>query len=391
PALVSFDCGHGIMQITSGMTSGTDGGWPSRQQALVATHFLYNIARGAVILADKWNYAPEGRPIAGTDTEGDPLVVENWYFALWGYNGFTGPGANRSNHPMDPVYAYPRTGFSCGPTNDGYGHRYGDYPYQELVLGCASRPPSVNGTPLWEAPSVAYALPDLGIDDWAGPLSLDNFVSPYTNMDIPSPRPWHYDQSPRPPVFAASLLLGAPVLLLSDTAVDQPSNQVAIANTGTGILSWRARPQQSWIHVTKQGGVALGPLVPCVEEPPCRRSATLTITVDRARLPDDELAGWVDVESLSTGDVQQVFVHRDEAPPVSATPTPTPVPVPGDVNCEGTVNAVDATIVLQYSAGFVDSVPCAANADVSGDGRIDPIDAALILQYIAGIISGLPP
>ena len=92
PALISFDCGHGIMQITSGMTSGTDGGWPSRQQALVATLYLFNIARGAVILADKWNYAPEGRPIAGTDTEGDPLV-----------------------------------------------------------LGCASRPPSVNGTTLWEA------------------------------------------------------------------------------------------------------------------------------------------------------------------------------------------------------------------------------------------------
>jgi hypothetical protein len=67
------------------------------------------------------------------------------------------------------------------------------------------------------------------------------------------------------------------------------------------------------------------------------------------------------------------------------------VAVPGDVNCQGTVDAVDATIVLQYSAGFVDSVPCAANADVSADGRIDPIDAALILQYTAGIISGLPP
>ena len=38
PALVSFDCGYGIMQITSGMTSPADAGWPSLNQALVATH-----------------------------------------------------------------------------------------------------------------------------------------------------------------------------------------------------------------------------------------------------------------------------------------------------------------------------------------------------------------
>ncbi|GAF87316.1 unnamed protein product, partial [marine sediment metagenome] len=101
PALVSFDCGHGIMQVTSGMTTPLgESGRESPEQALVATHFAYNIARGAVILADKWNAAPENRPVAGTDTGGDPGIAENWYFAVWSYNGFTGPGANRSNHPL---------------------------------------------------------------------------------------------------------------------------------------------------------------------------------------------------------------------------------------------------------------------------------------------------
>ena len=75
PALISFDCGHGIMQITSGMTSPADGGWPSRQQTLVATDYLYNVGRGAAILADKWNASPEYRPIAGTDTDGDPRII----------------------------------------------------------------------------------------------------------------------------------------------------------------------------------------------------------------------------------------------------------------------------------------------------------------------------
>ena len=34
------------------------GGQPTDQQALVATHFAYNIGRGMAILVDKWNSAP---------------------------------------------------------------------------------------------------------------------------------------------------------------------------------------------------------------------------------------------------------------------------------------------------------------------------------------------
>jgi len=188
PALVSFDCGHGITQVTSGMTSPLgERGYPSPQQALVATHFAYNIARGAAILADKWNSAPEDRPIAGTDTGGDPAIIENWYFAVWSYNGFTGPGANRSNHPMDPIYGtWPRVPYSCGPTSDGLGHNRGDYPFQELIFGCASHPPQVDGATLW-APQ-AVDLPDLNDSRWREPLKLENFVYPYDKMDIPTPR-----------------------------------------------------------------------------------------------------------------------------------------------------------------------------------------------------------
>jgi hypothetical protein len=58
----------------------------------------------------------------------------------------------------------------------------------------------------------------------------------------------------------------------------------------------------------------------------------------------------------------------------------------GDANCNGTVNAIDAAIVLQITAGLIGPPSCAANADVSGNGSIDSIDAALILQRIAGLI-----
>src|SRR5262245_2716016 len=54
PSLISFDCGHGVAQVTTGMTVPQgESGRASPEQALVATHFAYNIARGAVILANK--------------------------------------------------------------------------------------------------------------------------------------------------------------------------------------------------------------------------------------------------------------------------------------------------------------------------------------------------
>ena len=53
PALVSFDCGYGIMQVTSAIVN--EGGLPTRFESLVGTHFAYNIAAGAQILAEKWN------------------------------------------------------------------------------------------------------------------------------------------------------------------------------------------------------------------------------------------------------------------------------------------------------------------------------------------------
>ena len=64
----------------------------------------------------------------------------------------------------------------------------------------------------------------------------------------------------------------------------------------------------------------------------------------------------------------------------------------GDGNCDGYVNAIDALLILQYSAGL-QSVPelappliCPKQADVNGDGRITAVDAALVLQYTAGLI-----
>jgi hypothetical protein len=255
PALISFDCGHGVTQVTTGMTIPTgENGRGSPEQALVATHFAYNIARGAAILVDKWNEAPEKRPIAGIDTNGHPGILENWYFAVWGYNGFTGPGSNQSNHPLDPIYgAWPRPAYSCGPTGDGKGHNRARYPYQELVLGCAANPPVVEGRPSGRRAATVLAQPN--DQAWRDPLKLANFVFPYTAMDIPTPQPFHLDATPKPRHPCATRSC-SPRLAVSKSEVKLALRLERlygrgrnIDNTGTGVLAWYATPSEPWLIV----------------------------------------------------------------------------------------------------------------------------------------------
>ncbi len=436
PVLQSFDCGYGIMQITSGMTSPLDGGWPSKQQSLVGTHYLYDIGRGAAILADKWNGAPETRPIAGIDSGSDPRIIENWYFATWSYNGFTGPGASRSNHPSTPGYEWPRSGYSCGAFDDGYGHSYGDFPYQELVFGCAARPPVVDQQ-LWEP--LALSLPDLEDPAWGVPLSLDTWntcvrgyegCASWELMDMITIQPPHLDPAERPSDEVAAAAHGAPVLAVSHTSVNQLSTTITITNIGQGILAWRADHQQDWFAIDKQAGVAISDDVVCSEGSPCQRDATLRITIAPELAPTDGSFGWVNIISLTTNQLWQVGVIPAGVTPgptatqgPSATPlptvaptfpptstntstpasTPTPPPTPtatststpvftiGDVNCNLTANSIDATLVLQFSAGLVLSLPCPEGGDANQDGTINVVDATLILQLDSGLLDSLPP
>ncbi|MCH8007635.1 MAG: hypothetical protein IIC91_02095 [Chloroflexi bacterium] len=63
----------------------------------------------------------------------------------------------------------------------------------------------------------------------------------------------------------------------------------------------------------------------------------------------------------------------------------------GDANCNGAVDSIDAALILQLTAGLVDSLPCQGNADVNDSGAVDSIDAALVLQFTAGLLPNLPP
>ncbi len=153
PTLVSGDCGYGIGQITSGMghlsaPPAREVGVPSAVQAIIGTDPLFNIAQGVRILAEKWNSAPLVRPIAGN---GDPSALEDWYYAIWSYNGFA-----FSNHPLNPdrdplrgagtsfiYHCYDPSAPSYQDTGSGPKFQYGDYTYPERVYGCMRFPPKL--------------------------------------------------------------------------------------------------------------------------------------------------------------------------------------------------------------------------------------------------------
>ena len=78
PLIGSDGRGIGIMQVTT-VPAGVD-------VERLKTDIDYNIAVGADILVEKWGYAPSVFPLIG---DGDPRCYENWFFAVWAYNGWT--------------------------------------------------------------------------------------------------------------------------------------------------------------------------------------------------------------------------------------------------------------------------------------------------------------
>ncbi len=161
PTLISPDCGYGVMQITSGM-SGGEGFDPS----LVASSPTYNIGTGAKMLIEKWNWVQK---YIGNN---DPTVVEDWYYAVWAYNGWGED--NNPNHicqqgdpPNHKCYDPNRAPFVGSENQDP-----NDWPYQEVIWGYAANPP----LSLWQP--MALTLP---------PTASITYPNPPTHINRPSP------------------------------------------------------------------------------------------------------------------------------------------------------------------------------------------------------------
>jgi len=286
PVLQSGDCGYGLGQITSGMSHlyappALAPGIPSARQAAIGTHFLFNIAEGVRILADKWNSAPRYRPIAGT---GDPNALEDWYFAIWSYNGFA-----FSNHPLNPERDPLRSEvYHCeDETAPGYGmFFYGSYTYPERVYGCMRHPPSRDGKPIW--PPQAFDMPFLQREPVSAAFNPQNFLdcqeagfagtaAPCVAMDYPTTLPDdlataedesvqpHADSTPLAAAALASAYLMAPRLAVSGPSLstltvyaDGTANAVTVTvrNNGTGIAPFRVRASAAWLVARHPGDAA---------------------------------------------------------------------------------------------------------------------------------------
>lgn len=86
--LISFDgVSVGIMQVTPKF-------YPELDIERLKYDIKYNIEAGADILLGKWDYAFISNPRIPIIGNGDMRVLENWYFAIWAYNGLS-----ESNNP----------------------------------------------------------------------------------------------------------------------------------------------------------------------------------------------------------------------------------------------------------------------------------------------------
>lgn len=301
PVLRSFDCGYGLGQVTTGMAN--PGAPPLGKQALIGTHFLFNLAEGVRILADKWNQAPELRPVAGN---GNPAFVEDWYYAIWSYNGFA-----FSNHPLNPNRDPLRGGglgvspvYHCeddgAPSWQGRKFGYGDYTYPERVYGCMQYPPRVNGERLWAAqplsmpaftneivsrpfaPEYFTACENAGLAGGCPAMDFPTAYPPTPAKPGPPPVPelpgavTHLDTTPSPGGAQAQAFVGGPKLgykgplqLSLDASASGVSTVVTfqLENQGTWLAPYRIRTSQPWLVVrhpkddperSLDGGVVVG-------------------------------------------------------------------------------------------------------------------------------------
>lgn len=348
PVLRSFDCGYGLAQVTTGMGDNT--GTPTATQAIIGTDFVFNLTEGARILADKWNSAPLYRPIAGN---GDPSMLEDWYFAIWSYNGFA-----FVNHPLNPnlnplrggtespiYHCYDPSAISYQATSSGgptFG--YGDYTYQERVYGCMRNPPYPSGSAgivrIW--PPQTFLMPDFTIPSVAAAFAPAVFSSCEEQgfsggctaaMDFPTTIPDkqivpHTDLTPPADPALATSLLGNPMFQYSGSPSAMlfvkrdgtvTSSSFTVTNVGLGIAPFRVRTSAPWIVVRHDtdptgrridGGVAVGVDKSVViraassGQPPIAQqgyASQMIITLDPTQMPNGVATGTVVIEPLYGG------------------------------------------------------------------------------------------
>ena len=104
---------------------------------------------------------------------------------------------------------------------------------------------------------------------------------------------------------------------------------------------------------------------------------------ETANRPNENGHEYIKTQILNALDVT---ISSEETPA-----EPEPAGLWGDADADGVVDAVDASLILQYKAELItaDKIQLSV-CDVDGDGFVDAVDASLILQLKANLISVFP-
>jgi hypothetical protein len=178
----------------------------------------------------------------------------------------------------------------------------------------------------------------------------------------------------------------------ADLAIGEPNDKIGlIDNAGSVVILYGDAPP-----FTPTSTLTKTPTIPPTNTPTQTAVPTNTPTVTNTPIvTNTPVATNTPTPSntpVATNTPVDTPTPTDTDTPVPPTHTPTHTPAPeltGDVNCNGIVNSIDATLELQFVSGLLHSLQCEDVADVDHNGSITSIDVALILQYIAGLLGNL--
>ncbi len=144
--------------------------------------------------------------------------------------------------------------------------------------------------------------------------------------------------------------------------------------TNQWIVDFQPRPAVAFVCLNPPGSdVRLAQGVPVEIEVTCWAGGDGTLDPARSLL-------WIRGNSIAPVDQFRPLTRE-----ASVTCRPKSGQL-GDIDCGGTVDSVDAALVLQFSAGLLEPLNCDYKGDMTQNGRLDSRDALLILQNVAGLI-----
>jgi hypothetical protein len=194
PDYPAADCGYGIGQITDRMSSSDLDPYSTADATAIATDYAANIAASVQILGTAWNQLATMSPPVLVNG-GDPNYIENWFFAIWGYNSGVYLQSDASangghygvgwfNNPANPAYPADRTIFldNIFTSNDAANPQY--WSYEEKVMGWIEHPQLKGSTPDYTQPHFGTGVVDPN-NNGGGPginvPGLYQFCSPTVN------------------------------------------------------------------------------------------------------------------------------------------------------------------------------------------------------------------